>query len=183
MSSLGVTFPSPVLVLEDDHAMQQRLQRILYGLGYAANLLLFADTLSCALKLLTQHTIPMAIVDLGLPDGHGQTFIEALHKKNPNSLILVISAWKTQDAILNTIEAGATGYILKERDDLELAISIRNTLQGGTPIDPFIAKQILRKFIPLHKIAMPTKSDTRSKRELEILELITKGLSHPLTHN
>jgi DNA-binding NarL/FixJ family response regulator len=45
--------------------------------------------------------------------------------------------------------AGATGYVLKERDDIEVALSIRSILRGGAPIDPFIARQILNNFLYL----------------------------------
>ena len=45
--------------------------------------------------------------------------------------------------ILAALCAGANGYVLKERDDLEIALSIRNVLKGGAPIDPFIARRIL----------------------------------------
>ena len=58
--------------------------------------------------------------------------------------ILVISAWSTKEAILNALRAGATGYVLKERDDLEVMLSIRSVLRGGAPIDPFIARRILQ---------------------------------------
>ena len=60
-------------------------------------------------------------------------------------MILVVSAWSTQDSLLKAIKAGATGYVLKERDDTEVSLAIRSILRGGAPIDPFIAREILKQ--------------------------------------
>ena len=85
------------------------------------------------------------MVDLNLPDGNGIEFISTLNKYDPTIPILVISAWSTEDAIFNALSSGATGYVLKERDDLEITFSIRSILRGGAPIDPFIAQKILKQ--------------------------------------
>lgn len=180
MSDHPVSLPVPILIVEDDAIMQKRLSDILLAIGYQTNALFFADTLTTALTHLKQQTIAFALVDLGLPDGNGTTFIKALRQRAPNSLILVISAWSTQDAILSAIQAGATGYILKERDDFEITLSIRNLLRGGAPIDPFIAQQILNKIVQprqQNQISLTTNHPL-STRELEILQLVAQGLSN-----
>ena len=108
LSVINLTLPIPILILEDDPIMQQRLQGILFALGYSTDVVLFASTIQAALELLKQQPISFALVDLGLPDGNGKVFIEALRNQDPTCLILVISAWSTQDAILSAIQAGAT---------------------------------------------------------------------------
>ncbi|WP_061518070.1 response regulator transcription factor [Acinetobacter venetianus] len=180
LTIVNLTLPIPVLILEDDAVMQQRLKLILLELGYTQEVLIFANTLKEALSLLEEQPISFALVDLGLPDGNGKDFIETLRQQDPTSLILVISAWSTQDAILGAIQAGATGYVLKERDDFEVMLSIRSLLRGGAPIDPFIAQQILSKVIknsekPNH---ITSENNILSARELEILHLVAQGLSN-----
>ena len=185
MSTLAIPLPTPVLILEDDMFMQQRLANILLDLGYATSAILFASTLQAAIELSQQQPISFALVDLGLPDGNGQTFIEALRNQDPVSLILVISAWSTQDALLNAIQAGATGYMLKERDDFEVMLSIRSLLRGGAPIDPFMAQQILSKImvVPEKNQSTTNENTLLSARELGILQLVASGLSNKAIAN
>ena len=144
---------APVLVVEDDSFMQQRLQAILLEIGYQVSDLFFKNSVTEAQNDLDAQHIALALIDLGLPDGSGITIIDLLSKERPDIPILVISAWSTEEMIIEALQAGATGYILKERDDIELKVSIRSILKGGAPIDPFIARHILNKLPVKHNVA------------------------------
>ena len=182
-----LSLPVPVIIVEDEPLIQKRLTDILINLGYSIADLRFAQNLAQANEQLLTHSASFALVDLGLPDGNGVDFIETLKKYDPTITILVISAWSTEDAILDALSAGATGYVLKERDDLEVTLSIRSVLRGGAPIDPFIAQKILKQ-LQFNGRSTPNKnlSDSKitdnesilSKRELGILELVAQGLSN-----
>lgn len=179
VSSNLMTLPTPVLILEDDPAMQQRLHHLLMSLGYNDDAFIFAHSLQAALFLLESQPISFALVDLGLPDGSGIMFIEQLRQQDPTSLILVISAWSTQNLIFGALEAGATGYVLKERDDFEITLAISSLLRGGAPIDPFIAQHILRQMNTSVKKPPETEAqNVLSGRELQILQLVAEGLSN-----
>ena len=82
--------------------------------------------------------------------------------------------------LLNAIQAGATGYVLKERDDFEITLSISSILRGGAPIDPFIAQQILSKIVfePTEKNTVTSQNSLLSPRELDILQLVAQGMSN-----
>lgn len=189
-----------ILVVEDDPVMQQRLLGIvaLAQLG-SANIVL-CGTVSEADEHIKTHTVSLALVDLGLPDGNGLTVIERLVQRQPDSSILVISAWSDEDAILSALSKGATGYILKERDDMEVMVSIRNVLRGGAPIDPFIARRILKHLRTDESHANSANQDATTSpqtaqtptaanpvaplksaltaRESEILEYVGNGMSN-----
>lgn len=182
-----VTLMAPVLIVEDDSVMQQRLRSILLDIGYADEALHFMSSVAQVKRHIDYSQIALALIDLGLPDGNGIEIIEALSNIQTEIPILVISAWSTEAMIINALQAGATGYILKERDDIELKISIRSILKGGAPIDPFIACHILSR-IPLQAEA-PTQATpgTYNKelhrinltgREHQILNLVASGLSN-----
>jgi len=140
MTAPEAVLPVPVLIVEDEYVIQRRLKIILTNLGYNEDVLLFANTVKEAYSIIQQQPIALALVDLGLPDGSGISIIEKIREQDAQALILVVSAWSTQDSLFSAIQAGATGYVLKERDDVEVALAIRSILRGGAPIDPFVAR-------------------------------------------
>lgn len=170
------TLPAPVLVVEDEPLLQQRLRGVLQTLGYTPDALVFATTLAEARACLAEQPMALALVDLQLPDGDGRELIAQLRADDPGLGILVVSAWSSEEAILGALRAGATGYVLKERDDVEVMLSIRSVLRGGAPIDPFIARRIL-ELLPAPSAA-PALADALSEREGEILRLVADGLSN-----
>lgn len=182
--SSELPLPTPVLVVEDEPLIQQRLARILAQLGYQSDMLCFASTLAAARQLAAQRHYALALVDLGLPDGNGTALIAALRAQDATMGILVISAWSTEEAILQALRAGATGYLLKERDDLEVMLSIRSVLRGGAPIDPFIARRVMIEFQQqpaspaVAPMAAASEDDALSPREIDILQQVANGLSH-----
>ena len=182
--SSELPLPTPVLVVEDEPLIQQRLARILAQLGYQPDMLCFASTLAAARQLAAQRHYALALVDLGLPDGNGTALIAALRAQDATMGILVISAWSTEEAILQALRAGATGYLLKERDDLEVMLSIRSVLRGGAPIDPFIARCVMIEFQQqpaspaVAPMAAASEDDALSPREIDILQQVANGLSH-----
>lgn len=176
--------PAPVLVVEDEPLLQQRLRLLLMGLGYAPDALVFASSLAEARACLAEQPIALALVDLALPDGSGLALIEQMRADDPALGILVVSAWSSQDAILGALRAGATGYVLKERDDIEVSVMIRSVLRGGAPIDPFIARRIL-DLLPAATSALAADAPLASpagealtERESGILRLVADGLSN-----
>ena len=172
--------PAPVLVVEDEPLLQSRLRGVLSALGYPDDALLFASTLAEARACLAQQPMALVLVDLHLPDGDGRELIAQLRAEDPGVGILVVSAWSSEEAILGALRAGATGYVLKERDDMEVMLSIRSVLRGGAPIDPFIARRIL-ELLPASAApgaASPPPENSLSERENEILQLVANGLSN-----
>lgn len=184
--SADSTLPVPVLVVEDEPLLQQRLRGVLLQLGYAPDALVFAASLAQARACLAAQPMALALVDLALPDGNGMALIEQMRLEDPGLGILVVSAWSSEDAILGALRAGATGYVLKERDDLEVMLSIRSVLRGGAPIDPFIARRILQLLpqpapAPVSSVAaaaIAPLEEALSARESQILRLVADGLSN-----
>ena len=178
-----VILPVPVLVVEDEEIIQLRLRKILTELGYKRDELIFTKNVKESIQVVDTQPISLALVDLGLPDGNGIEIIEKIRSLECNTMILVVSAWSTQESLFSAIKAGATGYVLKERDDAEVLLSIRSILRGGAPIDPFIAREILKQ---ISESEEPTQEETVSaevesiltSREKEILTLVAQGLSN-----
>ncbi len=184
MTAHDAVLPVPVLIVEDDHVIQTRLKLILTQLGYHTDTLVFASHVSEAKQILAQQQFSLALIDLGLPDGSGISIIEHIRDQDHPTLILVISAWSTQDSLFTAIKAGATGYVLKERDDTEVTLAIRSILRGGAPIDPFIAQAILKQIaqdpeqVDVKAEKINPDHEVLTVREKEILTLVSQGLSN-----
>lgn len=163
--------------------MHIRLRSILEELGYCQDALSFATTIADARRLIEEQPFAMAFIDVGLPDGNGIDLIEFLHGRDPALPILVISAWSDEHIIMRALRSGATGYLLKERDDIEIKLSIRSVLRGGAPIDPFVARHILSTFgssaaAASGGVLASAPQSVLTPREVEILNLVSKGLTN-----
>ncbi|GAB2462639.1 response regulator transcription factor [Comamonas humi] len=178
--------PLPVLMVDDDPALLARLGEVLGSLGMAAARLRPTGSVAQCQAAAAHpggglQPLAMALVDLGLPDGSGIELIAWLRARDERLPILVVSAWSTEEMILGALRAGANGYVLKERDDLEIALSIKSVLKGGAPIDPFIARRILdlvgRQAGPT-PAPDPALRDALSERERQILDHVAAGLSN-----
>lgn len=173
-----------ILIVDDEPPMQARLCRILATLGHANETLFCAGDIAQGKALARKGPFAMALVDLGLPDGSGIELIDWLHVREEALPILVISAWSTEEMLLGALRAGATGYVLKERDDMEIALSLKSVLKGGAPIDPFIARRILGLIGQLGGASTLASAEgdalrqSLSERELAILTQVAEGLSN-----
>lgn len=177
---------SPTLIVEDDPAMQERLRHVLSTLGGDRSRIAVTDSVAGARQLLEGHGYGVVLVDIGLPDGSGVELIGWLQANRPAIPAVVISAWRTEEIIFAALRAGAIGYLLKERDDVELGIALRSIEQGGAPIDPSIARHILA-WLSSHQAPADAPAQAQSSaeapaaltpRERKILELVSQGLSN-----
>lgn len=179
MLSPDSILPAPVLLVEDESVICSRLQSLLEQLGYAPDAVIVASSLAQARSRLINQPVALALVDIGLPDGSGIDLIAEMRVTDPSVAIIVISAYGTADAILSAIRAGATGYVLKERDDVEITLSIRSAIRGGAPIDPFIARRIIDEMRPQATPKTPIyPDDALTSRESEILGFVAQGLNN-----
>ncbi|GAB3359874.1 response regulator transcription factor [Lysobacter tyrosinilyticus] len=169
---------SPALIVEDDPATRLRLARLLTGLDAAADITA-VGSLAEAYQALARKQFAIALVDIGLPDGDGRELVARLHRQCESMPVLVISSWGHEDTVLAALRAGAIGYLLKEREDVELAFSLKSIQRGGAPIDPVIARRILTLLPGPDAAAPPAAEEVRlSTRELEVLQLLARGCSN-----
>ncbi|OAM53196.1 DNA-binding response regulator [Methylovorus sp. MM2] len=140
-----------------------------------------ASSVKDGLALIKTTEVDVLVVDLGLPDGSGIELIKAAKKRLPTCQIMVFSIFGDEVNVLKSIEAGATGYLLKEYTPDQLIQEIKNLHAGGSPISPIIARQILlRMHAGKSESAEKEGTDTSSlsSREQEVLNLITQGFSY-----
>jgi DNA-binding NarL/FixJ family response regulator len=148
------------------------------------NLVLTATNRAQALALLPSHPVDVLLVDLGLPDGSGLDVIAEARGLWPNCNVLVATVFGDEAHVLPSIDAGATGYILKDSNTPALIDEIRSVHSGGSPISPMVARKILTRTMLMTTQARekncPQESGqvvSLSARELLVLQLVSKGFN------
>ncbi len=166
-----------VLIIEDDSMMRRHFERVI---AEHPRLTLFGSAGDCkaGLKLLQKRPDVM-LVDLGLPDGNGMSLIRELKSVYPSSEAIVVSIFTEEEKVVGAIRAGASGYLLKDMPTEDIGASIIDVFQGGSPINPSIARYILRAVSGRREDSDEEKQPAAelSAREIEVLNLIARGYS------
>jgi DNA-binding NarL/FixJ family response regulator len=118
----------------------------------------------------------IVLVDINLPGKSGTALVAHMKRTHPSMLFLMITVYENADQVFAALQAGASGYLLKRTsadDIIEAILSLKN---GGSPMSPEIARKVVHYF---HKTGGPKDElDQLSKREEEILRLLSKGLRY-----
>jgi len=172
---------SRVMVVEDDVVLRRL---ICNAIELEPSMILAAafGSVTEAIKWLERETIDLLLTDLGLPDGSGLKIIHACRRFAPRADIMVITMSSDEENVLACIEAGASGYVLKEAGHTDIVQAMLEVRAGGSPISPLIARKILARM----RIARPVVSEGQASqpskaltpRENAILELIGRGDSY-----
>jgi DNA-binding NarL/FixJ family response regulator len=170
-----------VLLVEDDAPVRERLAGIIRQ-WTGGQLVAACGTFMEAKEAIERYTIDLLITDLRLPDGHGVQVIQILRASQPDAEAMVISALADDRNVTDAIAAGATGYLLKDSDPINVIDAITQLLAGGSPISSTIARTIVRQLGGRDAAAASAKDDDAgprlTPREMDILWGIAKGFTY-----
>lgn len=173
--------PITVLLTEDDGKFRSAFSHAIEG---AKDLYLLgaAQNGKQGLELLRTLQPDVLLVDLDLPDFSGVELIRYAANHLPKCEVMVITVFGDERHVLESIEAGATGYLLKDSMPGDFIDQIRLLHAGGSPISPVIARQLLTRFqaVPAKAAGMKPGIDvpSLSDRESTVLSLASKGYTH-----
>ena len=126
------------------------------------------------------HNLDIILMDIEMPVLDGIETTQMVKQKYPHIKIIMLTAFDNDENIFNAIQAGADGYLLKEIDPKALHEGIIETINGGAAMNPSIAMKTLKLLRnPSHiKNLSDQEQIELSKRETEVLEQLSKGLSY-----
>lgn len=124
-----------------------------------------------AIDLVDIHRPQIVLMDLRMPRTDGVTATREIKKEHNDVQILVLTTYDSDTDILPAIEAGATGYLLKDTSREELFNAIRAAARGETVLAPVVASRVI-------EIMRAPAQEKLSLRELEVLELVAEGASN-----
>ncbi len=120
---------------------------------------------------------PLALIDLGLPDGSGVQLIERLQREQAGTLCIVATVFDDDAHLFPALRAGAQGYLLKDQTPEALAEMLSGIAAGQPPLSPSIARRLLRHFQPIVPSSAVAEEPHLTPRETEVLRFTAKGLT------
>ncbi len=124
---------------------------------------------------LAERLVPdVVLMDLRMPGTDGLSAIAEIARRGLAARVLVLTTYDTDADVLPAIQAGATGYLLKDAPRTELLRAVRAAARGESVLSPSVASRVLGR------VRRPTRdgTDDLSPRELEILELVARGTTN-----
>jgi len=161
-----------VSIVEDNEDVAAYLQRSVQKCGslqWAST----AHTLTEGIRNLHKYTPDIILVDLKLPDGSGIEVIHTARKSLPECECMVLTTCDEERQVVAALEAGATGYLLKDSHQQDICGEIVELMHGGSPISPAIARALLHRFRPGN--AHMDIAECLTTRERDVLELMAHG--------
>ncbi len=164
-----------ILILEDMPDTQLWLEQACL-LAYPDAQVSVASSIAQAEEFAAASQPDLALIDLELPDGKGNTFIPSLLELHPACLCIVVTIYADENHLLPSLTAGAKGYILKDQSKQRIADMLQQAVVGELPLSPAIATLVLNHFSPdtSEMVHSPL-----TKRESDVLTLIASGSTSP----
>jgi len=174
--------PISIVIVEDEPEFRRRFAQIIEN-EPSMKLVGVAPNRREAQAIIDKEDFDVLLIDLVLPDGNGIDLIKQVSQKKPEADIMVVTVFGDEQHVVSSIEAVATGYILKDSTPADVISCIRLLRAGGSPVSPVVARSVLRAIrnrigsaSPAARTAQP-ENNPLSARETEILQLLAKGMS------
>lgn len=131
------------------------------------------DNAESAIEKLPVLEPDIVVMDINLPGISGIECIKIIKEKCPGTQFMMFTVYETDEKVLQALQAGATGYLLKRTEPKRILECIKELNQGGSPMSSTIARKLLNIFL---NEKVKTKKEILTDRENEVLQLLADGL-------
>jgi DNA-binding NarL/FixJ family response regulator len=167
--------PLAIVLVEDDVAFQDAF-RAAVSVTSDLSVIGVAATVAQARLMLEGPAADVLVVDLGLPDGSGIDVIREAHARWPDCAIMVSTTFADERHVIASIEAGASGYLLKDSSFDELAQAVRQVMAGRVYVSAELSGVMVRELRSLKAGAAPAPAGAAlTPREKELVQLFAEG--------
>ena len=160
------------VLLVDDHSLVRRGFRRMLEDEPDLNVVGEASDGQEAVTKVAALTPDVVLMDLEMPGLDGVAAIQRIHEAHSDVRILVLTAYDTDERILQAVQAGARGYLLKGVPRDEIFQAVRIVHSGGSLLQPAVATKLLNR---VGDLLRGEREETLTERELQVLELMARG--------
>ncbi len=161
------------LLLVDDHQVVREGLRRMLAIENGIQVIGEAANGEEAIKKAALLTPDVIVMDLKMPGIDGISATYEIKKNQPNIQVLILTLY-AEDYVKKAIEAGASGYLLKDSGTDQITTAIRQVYEGYCPIAPSLTRELVVEFA---QISRNGRASLLTKRQVSILQLIADGLS------
>lgn len=166
-----------VLIVDDHSLVRQGLKKVL-ELEDDIRVVGEAENGRKALEVAKTTQPDVVLMDISMPDMNGIEATRAFKKQGFKCAILVLTIHDDREYLFEIVRAGASGYVLKDIEPQKLVEAIRAVSKGNTYIQPNLTLDLITEFNRLSSKTKLLKENPLTKREMEVLRLITEGMTN-----
>ena len=166
------------IIICDDQAIVRDGLEMLLKLEPDIDIVGIAEDGVAAVEMVATKTPALVLMDLKMPIMNGVEATHQIRTKYPEVKVLVLTTYDDDEWVFDAIQAGASGYLLKDTPRDEVVKAIRGTVTGKTYVDPSVAGKVLRQASSHQTQPATLITSELTDREIEVLRLLAKGLSN-----
>ena len=166
------------VMLVDDHEVVRQGLRALLEVEEDIEVVAEADSGPKAVDLARVNNPEVVVMDVRMPEGSGVEACRAIRDQNPNTQVIMLTSFSDDEALFNSIMAGAAGFVLKQIRGRDLIDAIRRVGQGQSLLDPGVTKRVLERLRKAKFDDKDAKLARLSPQEERILDMIGEGLTN-----
>jgi DNA-binding NarL/FixJ family response regulator len=167
---MALPFKKRVLIVEDDQEIRNSFSLIVNS---SQKFMVVNSYAKCeeAIENLNRDKAEIILMDIELPGINGIQGTKIIKDKAPHTDIVMVSVYEDSELVFEALKAGASGYITKSANYLELLTALEEIVKGGAPMSSKIARMVIDNF-------HVNPNSPLTKRETEILQLISEGKTY-----
>jgi two-component system, NarL family, response regulator NreC len=163
------------VVLADDHPVVRQGMRVVLETQPNMAVVGEADEGATAIRLVEQLQPDVLILDLAMPGLGGVEVAWQVHRRVPQTRIIILSMYADEAYVVQALRNGAVGYVLKGAPPAELVRAVREVTQGYRYLSPPLSERAIELYLHRAEVPIPTPYDRLTAREREVLGLIGEG--------
>jgi DNA-binding NarL/FixJ family response regulator len=171
--------PITVVIADDQHMVRQGLKVILDsqpGITVVAE----ASDGSEACEQVRSHRPDIALLDIRMPNMNGLEAARRILTSDPGTRVVILTTFGADEYVYEALRAGASGFLLKDAPAAQLIAAVHSVSAGDAIIDPSVTRRLIARFTVAARgpAAADPRLDELTSRELEVLQVVAKGLSN-----
>jgi two-component system, NarL family, response regulator DevR len=166
-----------VMLVDDHEVVRQGLRSLLEAEG-DIEVVAEADSGVMAVSLASTHQPDVVVMDVRMPGGSGVEACRAIRDERPDAKVIMLTSFSDDEALFNSIMAGAAGFVLKQIRGHHLIDAIRTVGSGKSLLDPDVTQRVLERLRKAKFDERDPKLARLSPQEERILDMIGEGLTN-----